>query len=80
MWQSTDGPVAQLRTVVTVTEGACQDPECEDEVVETYHDANGNQLELCAEHYFDAVYPGVRAVSLTSREKDSERSLLDIFR
>lgn len=63
-----------------MSEETCQDPECGDEVAETYYDANGNALHLCSEHYFEAVYPGVRAVSLTSKKEDSERSLLDIFR
>lgn len=61
-------------------EDACQDPGCECEVAETYYDANGNALHLCAEHYFEAVYPGVRTVSFTSKKEGSVRSLLDIFR
>lgn len=36
----------------------CQHPECDSDAVEQYEDHQGNDLDLCADHYFEAVYPG----------------------
>lgn len=56
----------------------CQHPECDEGVAHTYEDRIGNELHLCPEHYFEAVYPGSLS-TVFSRKKDDGSGFLSIF-
>lgn len=49
----------------------CRHPDCDESATETYTGRAENELELCSDHYFEAVWPAVRTVSTTS-ETDGE--------
>jgi hypothetical protein len=51
---------------------ACAHPECNHAAAHSYSDGNGNEIELCADHYFAAVYPAAQTVSRTVRPDDTD--------
>lgn len=48
----------------------CQNPDCDDDATETYTDAHGNELDLCEQCYFDAVYPPTPVRSIVKRNNE----------
>lgn len=50
----------------------CQCPGCDEKPTETYTDPVGNELELCEEDYFEAVYPPTRIHSIRRRSGDDD--------
>lgn len=53
-----------------IPDSECQKPGCTERGRETYKDANGNRLDVCAEHYYELV-AGRGVVSIT-RSRDNE--------
>ena len=55
----------------------CQKPGCIEDPRETYTDPNGNDLEVCGEHYWELVAgtPVVRTIR-APRERNEPRSFL----
>jgi hypothetical protein len=49
---------------------SCAHPDCNHAPAHTYSDGNGNEIELCADHYFAAVYPTATAVSRQRQSGD----------
>lgn len=60
-----------MKDDVSNAEATCRHPDCTANAEEMYADRWGNELELCDEHYFEAVFP--IPVSVVSREKRKEK-------
>jgi len=58
----------------------CRHPECDEIGTDTYEDRIGNELKLCSQHYFEAVYPGSVARVFKSGRDDRDNTLLGFLR
>lgn len=65
--------VEQLRDRMECVGTSCQRPGCDETAVETFTDGYGNDLALCQDDYFEAVYPQTRLASITRRDNDDGR-------